>query len=473
MSARTKKKTKLNPPLPRYIRDELRMTVALKGYSLLKILKARRLPEQYDFMHRFYHGKVPSRLAQIQLLAEGHLNYRELYELVNVKITTKKANKQTPPSPSKYKLKDILTNYSSRSYFCGEDILHLDLEKKNKSGPTLVTGRNLHAMAIRGAREYKKALAFANHRWDSSTLQPKKSGDTIDDVVEYVRMKMYAVKMKEKLKIKDGSDEDSDDDIEEENECPSPSKKSSPIDSSSAASTTNSDSELNEDEEDEEIPSDYVFPSFYVFVLYGPFVETSKQLDINMIESKDKKKGEGTRAQQRKAEAREKETDMKGDTTGKRGFTTDQRIDIENLGLRKESMIYRKHEVAMVALSLEESAMTKMVAAAESRALQRCPEYDETNMYWARVDVMLKEQDELMNKIRNFNDKIMNQKPAATMVSDFLNKASPDKKRKTNGSDTSNLLSINEVAVDHVGVDDDAFSEVSSNVAVPTEVSKH
>ena len=417
-----------------------------------------------------------------------------MYELVNVKITTKKANKQTPPSASKYKLKEILTNYSSRSYFCGEDILHLDLEKKNKSGPTLVTGRNLHAMAIRGAREYKKALAFANHRWDSSTLQPKKSGDTIDDVVEYVRMKMYAVKMKEKLKIKDGSDEDSDDDIEEENECPSPSKKSSPIDIvAAAASTTNnsnhdksnkdinpsshyepsSDSESNEDEEDEEIPSDYVFPSFYVFVLYGPFVASSEQLDINIIESKDKKKGEGTRAQQRKAEAGEKEADMKEDTTGKRGFTTDQRIDIENLGLRKESMIDRKHEVAMVALSLEESAMTKMVAAAESRALQRCPEYDETNMYWARVDVMLKEQDELMKKIRNFNDKIMNQKPAATMVSDFLNKASPDKKRKTNGSDTSNLLSINEVAVDHVGVDDDAFSEVSSNVAVPTEVSKH
>ena len=82
-------------------------------------------------------------------------------------------------------------------------------------------------------------------------------------------------------------------------------------------------------------------------------------------------------------------------------------------------MLDRKNEVAMVALSLEESAMTKMIAAAERRAMQRCPEYDECNQYWAKVDVMLKEQDQLMIKIRNFNDKIMNQKPAATLVSDF------------------------------------------------------
>ena len=93
-----------------------------------------------------------SRPTQIKLLVEGHLNYRDLYELVNAKVTKKKASKQTIPSTSKYKLEEILTNYSSRSYFYGEDILHLDLEEKKKSGPTLVTGRNLHAMAIRGAR---------------------------------------------------------------------------------------------------------------------------------------------------------------------------------------------------------------------------------------------------------------------------------------------------------------------------------
>ena len=362
---------------------------------MLKTGKSRRLPEQYDYMNKFFHGKVPSHPPQIKLLAEGHLNYRDLYDVVNVKITKKKVGykKNTSPSASKLKLKDVLTNSSSCSYYSGEDILHLDLEKKNKTGPTLITGRNLHAMAIRGAREYKKALAFSTHRWDSGLMCPKRSGETIDDVIEYVRRSMYREKMKEKGKHKDGSEDDSDEDNDDNNEsvsvaAPSSSHGANAKGSTSPAASTSdnntskdkhissdyeSNSEESSVEKEDEIPSDYVFPSFYVFVLHGPFVPTADQLDINIIESKDKKKGEGTRSQQRKAEAREKANDAKGDSTSTRGFTTDQRIDIENLGLRKESMIDRKNEVAMVALSLEESAMTKMIAAAEQRAMQRCP----------------------------------------------------------------------------------------------------
>ena len=93
-------------------------------------------------------------------------------------------------------------------------------------------------------------------------------------------------------------------------------------------------------------------------------------------------------------------------------------------------MLDRKHEVAMVALSLEESAMTKMVDASERRAMQRCPDYDSNNQYWKKVDGMLKDQDLLMVKIRNFNQTIMNQKPSDLSISDFLNEPSPGKKRK-------------------------------------------
>ena len=120
-----RKSTKYPPPLPRYIREELRMTCALKAYSSLKSRKARRLPEQYGFMQRFYHGKVPSHPAQIQLLAEGHFNCRALYDSIEVKVTKKKGQgKSKPHIATKLKLKDILSNHSSRSYYCGEDILH-------------------------------------------------------------------------------------------------------------------------------------------------------------------------------------------------------------------------------------------------------------------------------------------------------------------------------------------------------------
>ena len=142
---------------------------------------------------------------------------------------------------------------------------------------------------------------------------------------------------------------------------------------------------------------------------------TLHQLDINVIDNNQKKKGEGTQAALRKKEAKEKADEKQNDSESTRGFTTDQRIDIETLSLQKESMLDRKHEVAMVALSLEESSMTKLVEAAERRALQRCPKYSKTNVYWKKVDGMLIEQEQLMAKIKNFNNSIMDQKPLSVV----------------------------------------------------------
>ena len=68
--------------------------------------------------------------------------------------------------------------------------------------------------------------------------------------------------------------------------------------------------------------------------------------------------------------------DAKNDVTVTRGFTTDQRIEIENLGVERETMIDRKNEVVMVALTLEETASTKLIETAERRATQRCPQYN-------------------------------------------------------------------------------------------------
>ena len=165
--------------------------------------------------------------------------------------------------------------------------------------------------------------------------------------------------------------------------------------------------------------------------------------------------------QQRKIEAREKALEAKGDSHCSRGFTTDQRIDIETLGLQKESMLDRKHEVAMVALSLEESAMTKMVDAAERRAMQRCPDYDSGNQYWKKVDGMLKDQDQLMVKIRNFNQSIMNQKPCDLSISDFLNEPSPAKKRKAIDLDEMNSND-----------GDDDISDITANADKVAKVSQ-
>ena len=333
-------------------------------------------------------------------------------------------------------------------------------------GKQLITGRNLHAMAIRGARAYKKALAFSTHKWDRVTMQPKKSGETIEDVIEYVRQRMYHEKQKEK-KPSDSSEEESE---SEDNEIspPSPSPSHPPPSPPPPPSTTettdttpsstsnanpdisildspknNDESNCNEDSDEDttDIPSEYLFPSFFVFVLYGPFVPPSDQLNINLIDNNAKKKGEGTRAELRANEAKEKAIDAENDTTSTRGFTTDQRIDIESLNMQKETMVDRKNEVAMVALSLEKSAMTELVDAAERRALLRCPEYDNTNPFWKKVDVLLEEQETFLGKIRKFNEQIMGNSASSFTVSEFLNQPSPTKpssnKRKATELDDS------------------------------------
>ena len=154
----------------------------------------------------------------------------------------------------------------------------------------------------------------------------------------------------------------------------------------------------------------------------------------------------------------EKASDSQNNTQSARGFTTDQRIDIETLGLQKESMLDRKHEVAMVALSLEEGSMSNLVEAVERRAAQRCPKYNKSNVYWKKVDQLLLEQEELMEKIRNFNTSIIDQKPSALSISEFLNEPSPSKKRKVVHTDD----------VDNVSIESSADGSKSNTVAKAT-----
>ena len=89
-----KKKKAAIKPLPKYIRDELRMTCALKGYSLLKTGKAMRLPDQHAAINKFYHGQTPSHPPLIKLLADAHVNYSVLYDEEEVQIKSKKKIKK-------------------------------------------------------------------------------------------------------------------------------------------------------------------------------------------------------------------------------------------------------------------------------------------------------------------------------------------------------------------------------------------
>ena len=123
-----------------------------------------------------------------KMLANGTATYRDLYDSSQVVVTTKSANS---PSSSVLTLKPNLSLDLNTNYRAGIEIQSEDLEKKGVTGPLLITGRTLLAMAKRGVVYYKKALAFAAQKWDIVKNEPKESGTTVDDVIAYVRHAMY------------------------------------------------------------------------------------------------------------------------------------------------------------------------------------------------------------------------------------------------------------------------------------------
>ena len=55
-------------------------------------------------------------------------------------------------------------------------------------------------MAKRGTANYRKALSFATKKFDLDSMIVKESGNTIDDVIEYVRVEMYQQHLKQENK---------------------------------------------------------------------------------------------------------------------------------------------------------------------------------------------------------------------------------------------------------------------------------
>ena len=117
------------------------------------------------------------------------------------------------------------------------------------------------------------------------------------------------------------------------------------------------------------------------------------------MDNKHKKKGEGTRAELRKRDAKEQQLDASHDTASQRGFSTEQCLEIESLDLQKQAMVERKNDSVLVGLSIEQCALKDQVEAAERRAASRCREYDPSNLYWRKVDLLLEDQDKLLEKL--------------------------------------------------------------------------
>ena len=126
--------------------------------------------------------------------------------------------------------------------------------------------------------------------------------------------------------------------------------------------------------------------------------------------------------------------DRTSNTTATRGFSTDQRINIETVKINRQRLTHQKDETRLVGMSIQEAAIGRQIASAEARAMLRCPEYKPTNVYWKRVDELLDLQAKVTENMGSYNDAMMKdeakkEEENEKKVNEFLNNPSPVKKK--------------------------------------------
>ena len=416
--------------LPFNIRNELRMLCAMKGYSSMKGGKGKTLMQQYDTLYAYYHGKEPSRPSQIKILCSGGYGYGDLYDSIQKVATSKSASTETT---EELVLKKDLHRDPTRVFRAKKEINYLDLEKKSASSPLLVTGRTLLALAKTGHKNYKRALSFAEQKWDFVKGVEKDSGTTIDDVLLFVRQGMYDYMNKNK---------DSSSDVEDIGDA-----KVDKTDNTTAVANSTITEEVAKDSSDScddsvvEVPDNFIFPGYMAFYLWGPFAAPEDRLII--FESKDapKNKGALSRASKRKLELANKDVDRASEDHSQRGFSTDQQISLEGLILQRKMHRQQELDATTVALIAHESAIARQIEAAERRANQRCPQYTPTNVYWQAVDTLVSKQVEINTRMDALTKSVAvdEEVEGDSIVTRFLNQESPNRKAKlsTPGDDTN------------------------------------
>ena len=344
-------------------------------------------------------------------------------------------------------------------------------------------------------------MSYTKDKWDLKLNEPKESGTTVDDVIDYVRLKMYNMSkstvvidddddddvvnafneetikrnnretnednhdcnadddedVNEDVNINDENDKKNDtldgDDIvndvgnkDEENDenedknvdeteqrTDKKNDDSNDGDSSFKSSGSDDSDEDSEVENSEEIPENYMFASFMAYVLWGPFANESDKLPLLLLADADKKTVM-PRAQRRKATMKQNAIERDETTTEVRGFSTDQRINIQALNINKNRLDHQKNQPYLVGLSIQESAMSRQVRQCENRAANRCPVYDSNNMHWKVADDLIAKHNELVLSIRTKTEELFNNKSTSKELDDdnevdeFLKQTSPVKK---------------------------------------------
>ena len=110
--------------VPKYIKDELRMLCAVRGYDMIKQGPGMNVNKQRDAMYEFFHGNSTNKPSQVEILASGveGTPYADLFGDFLVSSSDSEVS-----SVVQRKLKNFYSQDNSSAYFCGVQIQHIDL----------------------------------------------------------------------------------------------------------------------------------------------------------------------------------------------------------------------------------------------------------------------------------------------------------------------------------------------------------
>lgn len=146
-------------------------------------------------LYTFYHGKLTQRISHITFLHDGFRPYDNMFE--EHKQLVLDSSSTSSSSHVNYRLKDIYY-CSIDSYLLGRDIKLTDLRRTDHNNDTLTSGRQMLSRAKEAVNNIKKALYFKRLRLNIEKMEPIKSGDTKEDIIMFVRNKMWVDYMSQK-----------------------------------------------------------------------------------------------------------------------------------------------------------------------------------------------------------------------------------------------------------------------------------
>ena len=85
------------------------------------------------------------------------------------------SKKDTESTVTELVLKKTLHCNQTRVFRATKEIAHFDLEKRAANSDLLVTGRTLLSMAKKGSNFFRKALSYADQKWDTERCIEKDS----------------------------------------------------------------------------------------------------------------------------------------------------------------------------------------------------------------------------------------------------------------------------------------------------------